>query len=970
MSRVRLLAVFGVLILLSASLVHAQTCRTPGGNRAVVFEPAVWHIGDHSPAFRTAAQNQHYVVSSYFQNTLGTVPTVTLTAFINEMQTSTIGLFFLHTHANPSLFGLEFYEDTTAGQTASQAAYDHYIDDLGYDSAHITLIHDSHIGCYLIAVTAAGIQNWCTNLDETLVYSKGCNTSGFNGSWNALVALGYDATISGLAGADRFFERMDGTRDRGPGNTRRSVDNARAGIDHLVATGNQNIVISPVVIDHSPPSYGLVEEGQVGYVEFDCQMDQTVPPTQVVTITGTIGSLSDVQWINDHRIGFRVNNIEEFASIDFKIDETQAVSQHNGAQLDGNNNPNETDGVGPNGDFYNWTSLTSYFSMMDFEDGLDGAPIQSSIPGMQFITTQGYDWIYGDKSTGTYNIYPYGSGYYWCDGNFFAWLGPNQGNGRINFTGATATSVSFGASAYSGIYLEAYDSGGALLGSDFAPGNCQTNTLSQVRVAASGIDHVIVHDAGNYWLIDNLVVVDLLQQTLILLPDDFAALLEELHTIVPGIVESFLVWIDDIADNIQVIINWLGGGKDRGVEFTLRLYRPGGELFSEIQSAQNPITVDIPDPDEGQWTIEVLATETTRADVPYCLVVAAENQPMCDVLTEDTEIHFSEEFAFPDAVLGISAVVSCDPQSLPLQYVTARCFLGDPGSGGQQVDSDEYALDLAPGSPDTVYFSCAGGLIGTGNNTFYIVLDPDEEVSEYNETNNLASAEIPVPYIYPGDTDNSGVVDADDILPIVCYWRQVGPSRPGATHDWTRQDFVAGWVERYAQFADCNGDGEVDIADVLAIGLNWQQTRSTDVYPYPLPANLLEYRANALEVYRSLGNSELDLVLKATIAGAFDLPHVDGILANKLLNNYPNPFNPATRISFSLKDDCHVALSVYNLRGQLVRTLTNGPWGVGNHFVTWNGRDDRGAAVSSGPYFYQLKVNGNLVETKKMMLLK
>ncbi|MEW5797230.1 MAG: FlgD immunoglobulin-like domain containing protein [Candidatus Zixiibacteriota bacterium] len=88
-----------------------------------------------------------------------------------------------------------------------------------------------------------------------------------------------------------------------------------------------------------------------------------------------------------------------------------------------------------------------------------------------------------------------------------------------------------------------------------------------------------------------------------------------------------------------------------------------------------------------------------------------------------------------------------------------------------------------------------------------------------------------------------------------------------------------------------------------------------------------------------------------------------------LAQNYPNPFNPSTQIGFALPTESEVELSVFNILGQKVTTLTYGKMPAGNHTVTWNGTDADGGAVASGIYFYRITAN-NFVETKKMMLLK
>jgi hypothetical protein len=99
-----------------------------------------------------------------------------------------------------------------------------------------------------------------------------------------------------------------------------------------------------------------------------------------------------------------------------------------------------------------------------------------------------------------------------------------------------------------------------------------------------------------------------------------------------------------------------------------------------------------------------------------------------------------------------------------------------------------------------------------------------------------------------------------------------------------------------------------------------------------------------------------------------------------LLRNYPNPFNPATTIQFAVvgskgkvanggQRTTDVCLKVYNIRGQLVRTLVNAEMTPGNYQVTWGGKDDRGKEVASGIYLCRLK-SGTRQDTRKLLLLK
>ena len=93
-------------------------------------------------------------------------------------------------------------------------------------------------------------------------------------------------------------------------------------------------------------------------------------------------------------------------------------------------------------------------------------------------------------------------------------------------------------------------------------------------------------------------------------------------------------------------------------------------------------------------------------------------------------------------------------------------------------------------------------------------------------------------------------------------------------------------------------------------------------------------------------------------------------ISNFKLNNYPNPFNPSTTIEFLIKNDSNVELTIYNIKGQKVKTLTNDQYAKGNHSVVWNGNDDLGEPFGSGVYLYKLNVNGKTEAVKKCLLLK
>ena len=83
-----------------------------------------------------------------------------------------------------------------------------------------------------------------------------------------------------------------------------------------------------------------------------------------------------------------------------------------------------------------------------------------------------------------------------------------------------------------------------------------------------------------------------------------------------------------------------------------------------------------------------------------------------------------------------------------------------------------------------------------------------------------------------------------------------------------------------------------------------------------------------------------------------------------LYPNYPNPFNPATNISFRLLTDANVSLSIYDLNGKIIETIVDGKLNLGDHLVTWNAKN-----ISSGVYFAILSTK-DFSQTQKMILLK
>ena len=130
--------------------------------------------------------------------------------------------------------------------------------------------------------------------------------------------------------------------------------------------------------------------------------------------------------------------------------------------------------------------------------------------------------------------------------------------------------------------------------------------------------------------------------------------------------------------------------------------------------------------------------------------------------------------------------------------------------------------------------------------------------------------------------------------------------------------------------------------------------------------DVLYYYLNQIDLDGTTTRSQvIEVLLSPTAVADLALPTV-----NALRQNFPNPFNPETMISFDLSGDQVVSLTIYDMAGQAIRTLVDAqPMTAGNYKQLWDGRNDSGAKVGSGIYFYQLRA-GDFVAKKKMTLLQ
>jgi hypothetical protein len=175
-------------------------------------------------------------------------------------------------------------------------------------------------------------------------------------------------------------------------------------------------------------------------------------------------------------------------------------------------------------------------------------------------------------------------------------------------------------------------------------------------------------------------------------------------------------------------------------------------------------------------------------------------------------------------------------------------------------------------------------------------------------------------------------------------------------------------VKGFHGFVDANGDGEKE----AIVGENLAVTLDGTVHIIAEDFQILDVNDLDNDGFEDIiGLSTVDSsvvvygILNPTSVSGYDPSEIHF----RLFQNYPNPFNPSTTITYSVAHASEVELTIFNSLGQTVRTLVNERKPAGEYSLTWDGRDDAGQLLSSGPYFYRLKV-GEAVETRRMLFLK
>ena len=209
------------------------------------------------------------------------------------------------------------------------------------------------------------------------------------------------------------------------------------------------------------------------------------------------------------------------------------------------------------------------------------------------------------------------------------------------------------------------------------------------------------------------------------------------------------------------------------------------------------------------------------------------------------------------------------------------------------------------------------------------------------------------PSALPGDLNNDGVVNIQDLVLVASQFGTTGPSA-----------------------ADLNGDNTVNIQDLVLVANALGNAAAAPTAKQPTAA--------LVNTWLQLAQQNAPDTVTTSLPEGFSYARGIQVLeqlaraltpeTTALLANYPNPFNPETWIPYQLAKPADVTVSIYASDGNVVRMLALGHQAAGmyknrTHAAYWDGKNELGESVASGLYFYTLTA-GDFSATRRMLILK
>ena len=225
---------------------------------------------------------------------------------------------------------------------------------------------------------------------------------------------------------------------------------------------------------------------------------------------------------------------------------------------------------------------------------------------------------------------------------------------------------------------------------------------------------------------------------------------------------------------------------------------------------------------------------------------------------------------------------------------------------------------------------------------------------------------VGAPYTDTIRGENSGAVYA--FLKVGPDWElqtvAIPEEGPDEAQDWAKGDSMGSAIALDGEFGRN--------FNYAAIGVKWD---ATPKHPDGGSVYLFDTEdVNNLNI--PLSKDIEDFKIPLSVEPTDELAHImlGEVKRTALLQNFPNPFNPETWIPYALADATEVKICIYDVQGALVRQLDIGQQGAGRYLsrqtaAYWDGRDQSGASVASGVYFYTLETDA-FSETRRMVIRK
>ena len=239
-----------------------------------------------------------------------------------------------------------------------------------------------------------------------------------------------------------------------------------------------------------------------------------------------------------------------------------------------------------------------------------------------------------------------------------------------------------------------------------------------------------------------------------------------------------------------------------------------------------------------------------------------------------------------------------------------------------------------------------------------LVTDPAEEGSAGPNCDHAHWADLHITAAPNPDANLDGRVNILDLIVVASSFNERPPGNP---------------------LADTNKDGVVNILDLVFVTEHLNQNASAPtqlalIESIPSSAKEVIAAQRALTELEAIPNKSHGVQLAIELLRHYLSVADRNVEDTKLLPNYPNPFNPDTWIPYQLSAGSTVTVKIYDVTGNLVRTINVGHKPVGYYLtrdraVYWNGQNQNGEPVSSGVYFYTLNTD-TYTQTRRMVIVK